>query len=59
MSVWFRGAIFERTCYVGEEVGAAVEESFCALRDEKRSGGGVFENRWEGCLCLWIGTGRV
>jgi len=53
MSVWFRGAIFERTWYAGKEIGGAVEVCFCALRDEAwGSGGRVVEDRGES---FWIG----
>ncbi len=48
MAVWFRRAIFERAWYVGEEVGAAVEECFCALGDQKRGSSQVVEDGGEG-----------
>jgi len=54
MSVWFRGAVFERAWYAGEEVGAAVEVCFCALSHKEWGGGGrVVE---DGRESLWIGT---
>jgi len=56
MSIWFRGAVFERAWYAGKKVGAAVEERFCALCDEERgSGGGMFENGRKNSLC-WSGS---
>jgi hypothetical protein len=56
MSVWLRGAIFERTWYAGQEVGAAVEACFCALSDKEWWGrsGRVVEDGGES---LWIRTG--